>query len=139
MKHPKKIQWVKAEQESGCGVACIAMILGMDYWSVAEKFQLGFDRRDRGLTPKQAMQFICDHGLTAVTKTVENYDYKDQHRKEMLRPFADIHLVSFLPFFDSKSGHAVVMLKNAKILDPMEKPWPVERYYFVRYVTGFWY
>ena len=111
------------------------MILGISYEEATKMFLANF--QSDGIKHDHGVGAILGHGWIGVTKTVEAYDHKDDHRKFMLTPFAEIHLLTVFNYADSKNGHAVVMLDDGSLLDPGTSL-AADQYWYVRRSTGFW-
>lgn len=122
------------EDNHGCVPACVAMILGWDYARAKALFNNDFTVD--GVELATGCCAVIDQGWIAVEKIVVTYNQIDDHRDFMLQPFADVHMVSIRHGVDSKTGHAVVMLKDGTILDPSEDP--SGKIYYVRHIIGFW-
>lgn len=120
----------------GCVPACVAMILGVPYDAATKMFAADFQAD--GVTHDAGVDAVLGHGWVAVTKKVDAYNHKDDHREFLLTPFADIHLLTVVTHADCSTGHAVVMLEDGTILDPSEKPLKKEDYWYIRTSTGFW-
>jgi len=133
-----KVKYVAQEQEHGCVVACIAMVLGWDYGDVADYFQNDFDKS--GVKLDFAKTFICEHGFSVIEKRPEGFMDIKQSNKRMLEPFAQIHIVGGSQFIDAKHNHAFVMDKNGKTWNPgnQKHPDPMNDYYSINRVCGFW-
>lgn len=110
------IKLVEQEDDCGCVVACIAMVLGRTYQSVRADW--GNDFTTEGVDLEQMMNYLGDHGCSIVYKAMRYYRHKDFAREAMLTPFAPIHIVRVLPNCDSKTGHVVVMDAEGKIYCP---------------------
>lgn len=133
-----KIHYVAKEQDHGCVIACIAMVLNWNYWDVAQRFQT--DLTKKGISLDYARAFVCEHGFTSIDKQAYGYMDVRVNNKRMLQPFGQIHIVRFTQFIDRKEGHAVVMDSKGKIIDPDTKdPYdPLKVHYSVDRVLGFW-
>jgi hypothetical protein len=112
------------------------MILGIPYQDAAKMFSADFQAD--GVQHEAGVDAVLGHGWVAVTKRVDAYNHKDDHRDFMLEPFAEIHLLTVVNYADSANGHAVVMLKDGTILDPSDTPQDKNSYWYVRASTGFW-
>jgi hypothetical protein len=111
-----KIRFVKQEHKFGCAVACIAMVLNKNYSEIDKNFLNNFDVK--GITFDSILHYLGENGFSVVYKTTRNYYEKDFAKKEMLRPFAPVHIIGVKPCFDSKSHHVVVMDNKGKIFCP---------------------
>lgn len=109
---------VKQEDEFGCQPACIATILNWTYHEAQRMFSKDF--RKEGISGKQVSDFLSGFGFTSIWKALDYYIDYEKTCKEMLKPFADIHIASLQRFSDSpETGHAVIVTKSGLILDPI--------------------
>lgn len=111
-----KISLVKQEEKFGCVLACLAMVLGKSYQEVRADFYHDFEKK--GFKVETAIGYLADKGFQFIHKEVGFYNRIDFSKSEMLRPFADCHLVRIKQFFDDPNTHLVVMDKNGKIFCP---------------------
>ena len=118
MKKPK-FKFVKQEDEMGCAIACIAMILGKTYEEVARSFLNDFSKQ--GIRIDSAISYLSENGVDVIRKGHQGYANREDSNKRMIQPFADIHYISFQQFVDSDTNHAIVMLKNGKLICPTKK------------------
>ena len=131
------IKLVKQEEARGCGIACVAMVLGKSYKTVRNDFENDFEKK--GLGFDKFIDYLLDHGLQAIKKEVRGWSHRDFARKEMLKPFAPIHIINVQPQYDSKDRHAVVMDAKGKLYCPSgatEKE--IRETYIIHEVAGFW-
>jgi ABC-type bacteriocin/lantibiotic exporter with double-glycine peptidase domain len=106
---------VKQEDENGCAIACIAMVLGRSYQDVARDWTHKF-KKD-GVSLKKIMGYLAEHGCSIVHVEVAYFVDKDFARDILLKPFAPVHIVRTQPQFDS-DAHVVVMAKDGQIFCP---------------------
>lgn len=111
-----EIVLVKQDEKFGCGIAVIATVLNKTYDEV--RFDFGNDFERRGMFFHQILDYLGDFGYSIVEKKIRNWNTKDFAKKEMLRPFAPVHIVSVKQFFDGNKSHVVVMTDKGKILCP---------------------
>lgn len=107
---------VRQEEKCGCTIACIAMVTGKTYADIRKDWETDFDAE--GIMLEHTLNYLGDAGFSLLHKHSRNYNHKDDHRKELLRPFAPMHIVRILPAFDSVNGHVVVMDAKGKIYCP---------------------
>lgn len=113
MKRPKFV-FVPQRTENDCGTCCLAMVTGHTYEKVWSQFR---DLRgDMKVT--FMVDYLTDCGLTVISKKVESFSCVQNSNKQMIKPFADIHIVSAQQYLDLKFNHAFVMKKNGTIVDP---------------------
>lgn len=118
MKKPK-FKFVKQEDESGCAIACMAMILGKTYEEIVKSFYNDFKKQ--GIEIKWVIDYLSANGVTVIRKGHYGYNDREENNKRMIKPFADIHYISFQQFVDIEHNHAVIMLTNGKIICPTKK------------------
>lgn len=111
-----KVRFVKQEARCGCSIACMAMVLNKSYAEIAKDF--GNDFIDNGQPLDKSLDYLADAGFQIIAKEVKFWNNINFSRKEMLKPFAPVHLVRVLPRFDSENGHLVVMDKRGKLICP---------------------
>ena len=133
-----KIKYVAQEQEYGCVIASIAMVLGWKYRDVAAYFENDFSKR--GINAELAETFLCERGFSVIEKRAKGFMDVYASNKRMLVPFAAVHLISGTQFIDSKTNHCFVMDAKGKIFNPgSTKPQnALTDYYFINRVFGFW-
>jgi hypothetical protein len=107
---------VRQPEEHGCAIACLAMVLGTTYEKVRNQWLNDFS--EEGVELEKTMNFLGEKGYSLVHKEVRNWGNHNFGRKEMLKPFAPIHLVKIIPQFDAPSGHLVVMDRKGKLYCP---------------------
>lgn len=137
MKKPK-FKFVKQEEECGCAIACIAMILGKAYEQVVGDFNNDFSKQ--GINSEKSADYLSDSGVDVIVKAWHGFTDRKTNNTRMLIPFADIHLVSFRQYSDVDHNHAIIMLKNGKLICP-EKKYKIKNYncYIVDSVIGCFY
>lgn len=131
-----KIELIKQEQAFGCVPACLAMVLGKDYWDLIASFKHDFDKK--GVPITYASEYLTDLGFGVITKEIFDVHPRNALDKEMLKPFADAHIVGVFQFADTQESHAVVMTKDGEILCPSGQPAEdlLKGIYFVDKVIG---
>jgi hypothetical protein len=115
-------RWVQQQDAYGCGIAALAMICGHGYDQVKEWFLLhGRDIvANKGGTWWDWDVYLTEHGFAVARKfPMINNEPRAIWPPE---PFGDIHLCEVRPC--SSNLHAVVMLADGRILDPL---FPLER------------
>lgn len=116
---PKRIKGFKlvAQDDAyGCGIACIAMVLGRPYADVAKDWITDFTTN--GIDLDTIIEYLMHHGKSILMKHIACFQHKDFLRDEMLRPFAPIHIIRVMPCIDSAHSHVVVMTEDGKIYCP---------------------
>lgn len=115
MKKPK-FKFVKQEEECGCAIACIAMILGKSYDEIRKSFKGDFQKD--GIETEKSLYYLSENGVDTIRKMPYGYVDREASNLRMIKPFADIHFVSIKQFSNSNSNHALVMLKNGQFVCP---------------------
>ena len=95
------------------------MITGRTYQQVAADFSAQFE--SDGMNSLPMFDYLADFGFQVVTKQVYSYHQKDFYRDELIKPFADAHIISVKPYFDVKLQHSIVMDSSGTIFCPAEK------------------
>ena len=112
-----KIKLVRQEDEFGCTIACLAMVLGKTYKEIKKDFVNKFQGNEDGLTIGMLIDYLGDQGCEVVSKMVDCYNQKDFGRDIILMPFAPVHILNIKHRFDT-TLHAVVMDNKGKIFCP---------------------
>lgn len=112
----KAVELVKQEDECGCGVACAAMILGATYAEIRKDFETDFSKK--GMPLKKFIEYIADHGYSVIKKECVFFNHKNELDAEMVKPFAEVHVIEYTPHYDSKDSHVIVMDKEGKFYCP---------------------
>lgn len=111
-----KIKLVRQEDDYGCAIACIAMVTGRTYKEIDFDFQNDFSKK--ALYLEKTLEYLGNEGFSIIHREIKRWNNINFARREMLKPFAPVHLLRTVDKFDSKSGHLVVMTKKGKILCP---------------------
>ena len=143
------MKWEPQVSDTGCGLACLAMLLDTRYASVSDDFPNFIP--GYGVDEDVMFHFLSDRGYAS--RKIEPYaKHNGAVRKPWPpRPFAERHLVllwqtredwrrdNLANAFDH--SHYVVMTATGHVLDPADKE-PVKRrlrdYYRVIWVAGLW-
>jgi len=107
---------IKQEDVQGCGIACLAMVTGKTYQEVLNDFMNDFEQQ--GMSLEGIMEYLKDFGYLTLYKSALHYQHNPRLKKDMIKPFADMHIVRILQFFDAEQGHLVVMDNRGKFLCP---------------------
>lgn len=129
-----KIKYVAQRQKKDCMLACLAMILNIEYNKLHSMFWRDFDKT--GLELEIGRDFLADSGFNIIEKRNFGFDVISNARKEMWKPFAPIHLVKVRQWLDRQSTHAIVMDGKGKIYDPGYRTAKKNSYYEVISVVG---
>jgi hypothetical protein len=117
---------VVQEQKHGCGVACLATILGNKYSDIAKFFKT--DLNEEGLDGQILMDFLSALGFDLITKAAVYYgNGYNTITSRILKPYADIHIVAGYQFIEStkvidgkSDGHWMILTKEGKLLCPSD-------------------
>jgi len=129
-------RWVKQEDQNGCVLAAIAMIVGKSYAEVKAELQPK-DLSTDAYTSFEAESYFYEHGYSAV-KRWKHICFAGVDREVWpIEPFAPVHYVQVVNGPSGK-GHAVVLLANGDVLDPWtdSKPKKLSDYYQVNEIMG---
>lgn len=107
---------IKQEESSGCTIACIAMVLGKTYWEVRKDFVNDFEKEGQNID--LVKDYLGDQGFSIISKKYSHWNHVSVARKEMLKPFAPIHVLQMSQTFDMPHSHVVVMDAKGKLFDP---------------------
>lgn len=107
---------VKTVDDCGCAVACIATVMGVSYQDVDKDFLNDFN--SDGLSFEDTMNYLGDNGFQVIHKEIRNYGTVKFGKKEILKPFAPIHILRVMSKYDAKFGHVVIMDAKGKIHCP---------------------
>jgi hypothetical protein len=109
---------VRQAQPFGCTAACLAMILGCSYSEAAAKLASDptiFDTQGGGYHVMESQ--LVEHGF-AVSRKWRVFQPGNQQRDPWpCAPFADLHWCEVIA--GPRGGHAVLMLGDGTVLDPM--------------------
>jgi hypothetical protein len=136
------VKYVKQEQKYGCVFACIAMILGKDYWEIRNDFPKGRFGKEWGVDEGIASTFdgvsymFYKGGYSHHTVgEVIGYTQEKQEPEEWIKEFAPVHIVSLVL---NGYSHACVW-EDGIIYDPYrEGIYKITDYEKINSITGFW-
>ena len=132
-----KVKYVEQDEKNGCGIACLAMVLGTTYAEVRKHFETDFEKK--GVPFDRLVEYLGECGHQIVKKEVLNWEHVEFTRQEMLKPFAPMHIVNVQQQFDSKDRHCVVMDANGKLYCPSgQTQETIQTVYAVHEVAGLW-
>jgi hypothetical protein len=114
----------------GCGIACLAMVMGHTYDAIRKGFSTD-ELWDDGVKIGKIENFLHENGYA-----IRRLEWR-RGRRWPPRPFADLHIAFVTPDPYENDGHCVVWLRNGTVLDPGQKePMKLSDYFGVREVTG---
>jgi hypothetical protein len=143
------ISWIKQEDPAGCVPACLAMITGKTYREVADYLAprvstwgadaegkyvetVGISFAEHGMDFCKAYYYLMEHGFAWQSIGEVQYNNRDK-RIWPPEPWADLHLCDVR----TSGFHAVVMLRDGTVLDPLTpEPKRLSDYGAVFNVTG---
>jgi hypothetical protein len=144
MKKPKFV-YVPQRTDFDCGIASLAMITGHTYDDVAKRFATPDDGSVFSMDLESCQKYLKTSGVTFATLRAHHFTNALQNRLLMSRPFADLHLVSAQRVVNRTYGHAFLMDKQGRFIDPDYEETPllpksrIHHFYWVHYVIGVWY
>jgi hypothetical protein len=129
------VRWVPQSDPNGCCVAVLAMVTGHPYEQI--KAFYGEDLGERGLSQHHIEHYLVEHGFTWARKTkwLPYIDGRKQQQREPwpAEPWADVHICEVV----TSQSHAVVMLADGTVLDPLTpEPKKLSDYKEVYYVAA---
>lgn len=144
---PPQLTWVKQEDVMGCVPACLAMLTGKTYKEVANflipklgwwdgaEYRIGISNfSEHGVEMiGQGLRFLTDNGYAVQQKNSSAYANYDQVANWPPAPWAPAHLC----MVSTSQSHAVVMLADGTVLDPLSpEPRRLSDYSAVQVVIG---
>jgi hypothetical protein len=131
-----RLQIVRQEQPFGCTAAALAMILGCSYAEAARKLATDpsiFDTQGSGYHVMESQ--LVQHGF-AVSRKWRVFQPGNQPRDPWpCAPFAELHWCEVIA--GPRGAHAVVMLGDGTVLDPMsDEPKRLGDYSEVNFVAA---
>lgn len=129
-----QIRWVRQKEPNGCLCATLAMILGVTYSDARN--MLGEPSAAGCYSGYKARQILQEHGwaLCQVNRKRTDGTERDLRR---VQPFALLHLVTVKVESVSPTFHSVVMLRDGRVLDPLDRaPRRLSDYHAVTGITG---
>lgn len=124
------IQWVRQEHTNGCVIASLAMISGKTYREVHDdlapqlgnfvdvegksEWRRGVDFNKDGMAIMfDGWGWLADNGFAIQQRY--KFHYNIERPQWPLDPWADVHLCSVV----TTQSHAVVLLRDGRVLDPL--------------------
>lgn len=131
------VRWVRQEQLYGCVAAAGAMLLGITYAESVALFEGHVDFDIKGCGSFVLESILAERGV-ALCQRYRTYQPGNQKRALWpCEPFGDVHLCEVICLPNSPGAHAVVMLADGSVLDPMfEEPRRLSDYHAVNYVAA---
>jgi hypothetical protein len=126
------VQWVRQEHRSGCAIAALAMVTGNTYQYVYDflnsrvgrfvdsKWVIGLDAEEHGVGIMfDGWSFLRDHGYAIQHRWRAPYTIaydSPPHEPWPCEPWAEVSIATVLT---CAGAHAVVLLRDGKVLDPL--------------------
>lgn len=133
---PPLPRWIRQEDQNGCVVAAIAMIVGRPYAEIKAELRPK-DLSTEAYTTFDAESYLYEHGYSLLKKW-KHVCFKEHDRETWpVAPFALLHYVQVVNGPTGKA-HDVVMLANGDVLDPWADAAPkkLTDYYQVNEIIG---
>jgi len=116
------VQWVRQEDAYGCVIACLSMIVGRTYADVKAELQCypaaqGRDFNAEGFNFFEADAYLAEQGY-AIARKYRNY-LKQPRDVWPPAPWSDLHISDVIVFEGASMSHAVVVLADGSVLDPL--------------------
>lgn len=128
---------IRQEEAYGCGIACVAMILGKTYAEVRNDFLNDFEKK--GMPHSKFIDYLGDHGYSVIKKEIVFWPSTDFTHEELLKPFAPLHLVNVQPQYDAANRHSIVMDAKGKLFCPAgQSEESIRKVYMVHQTAGLW-
>lgn len=131
------IKYVKAESDTGCIVACLAMVTGQTYKKVLKGLQeyWNIEGHLNGVNDETFEAYLAARGYAV---QYINHDYIPEERLLKpwpIKPFAPVHICDVY----AEDMHGVVMLNDGRIYDPHNKRIrSLNEYSRVYSIAGIW-
>lgn len=116
------VKWVAQEDANGCGIACLAMLVGKTYQQVASEVA---SVKAMGLSQWPLDSYLAEQGYAVARRYPSLVHLNEINKPGVMRdvwpltPWADVHLCGVtLP----QGHHWVVLLRDGRVLDPAG--WP---------------
>ena len=113
-----KYKWVKQKHSRGCVIASLAVISGLTYDAVYESLKPAWIFNDKnGLDDDVLHSWLANNGYAWMEFNHEDFTTGLLRAEWPIKPFAPVHICTVL----WEEMHAVVMLNDGKVLDPLSK------------------
>lgn len=110
----EEVEWVQQVETNSCAVACLAMILGVDYAEARSRVPV-FDPQ-QGMVMGQPLRVLAENGWAYQEKWPDYSPAGYQRTRWPLRPWAPLHLCAVN---NGDGWHAVVMDRSGQVYDPL--------------------
>lgn len=117
----RQIEWVQQQHQYGCMAAVCAMLLGTDYLTAAGMMTNGDpDRFEHSATSYFLLESILvNHGYAVARKYKVTQPGNQQRETWPVEPWSDVHWCEVMAGASSGYAHAVVLLRDGSVIDPM--------------------
>lgn len=130
--------WQEQVEPSGCGLACLAMLIGTTYARILEQAPM-FCGAKCGVEYTHMDHFLAEHGY-AVQRIERNMHFNGMRRvKWPPKPWADKHLALVVQTKNDIDAHYVVMDRRGNVYDPADPEYKKRRltgYHRVEWVAA---
>ncbi len=123
----------------GCQAAVFAMLIGCDYDEAAQILTDG----DMSLVEEKGFGYfavesqLVERGYAVARKYHVTQPGSKPRDPWPCAPFADVHWCEVLYAKEGRGAHAIVMLRDGSVLDPMhDEPRKLSDYYAINFVAG---
>ena len=113
-------QWVGQRHKCGCMAAVAAMIVGVDYDAgvrMLTDFPESLDSSASGYFALESR--LVDHGYAVARKWAVTQPGNKRRAQWPVEPWANVHWCEVMAGATNGYAHAVVMLRDGTVLDPM--------------------
>jgi len=109
---------VQQEEPYGCGIACLAMVIGKTYQDVRSWFKN--EKFDRGISTWELDMYLCEHGYAVARKYPLTQNVVTNQPRDVwpVEPWADVHIWQVRTL--SNTSHFIVLLRDGTVLDPFD-------------------
>jgi hypothetical protein len=127
------VRWVGQVERNSCAIACLAMLLGVDYAEARSRIPT-FDPAV-GTALSDVLRVLGENGWAYVEKWSDYSPAARPRPRWPLPPFAPVHICAVR----TPGWHAVVMMRDGTVLDPLHPaPRRLDTYVDVLQITGLW-
>jgi hypothetical protein len=114
---PNWIKFVFQDDDLGCMVACLAMILGKTYFECKQYFSPQHDFVTEGTYLDYCLEVLLQEGYAWQARWQHSARRRTQNTPWPPAPWADLHWV-MVANLRNGGQHGVIMLRDGRVLDP---------------------
>ncbi|HEU0299483.1 MAG TPA: hypothetical protein VFR37_08520 [Longimicrobium sp.] len=127
------VRWVGQVEANSCAIACLAMVLGVDYAEARGRVPI-FNPAE-GMVMGQVLRVLTEAGWAYQEKWPDYSPTGHRRPHWPLRPWAPLHVCAVR----TNMWHCVVMLDGGMVLDPLAPgPRDLHSYPEVFQIVGLW-